>query len=152
MLFLGLVLVILGLVWLIWGRNFLGLLVVAAGVFILAMDIAKTVRKSMEKKKEKDSLKPVGTAVCRYDSGLPFAGGSCTVTAYAGYITFNVNGKEASLDLRKITDASAADGTFTVAYTKDDAAKTIICAYDASASGAFAGIVQHIRSNIKYEL
>lgn len=152
MLFLGLVLIILGLVWLFYASNFLGLLVVAAGVFILAMDIAKTVRKSMEKKKEKDSLKPVGNAVCRYDSGLPFASGNCTVTAFADHVGFNVNGKEANLDFAKITDVSASDGEFRVTYSKDSTAKTIVCAYDASAAGAFSGIVQHIRSNIKYEL
>ena len=152
MLFLGVVLIIVGFVWLFWGRNFLGLLVVAAGVFILAMDIAKTVRKYLEKKKAADKLKPIGSAVCRYDSGLPFGSGNCTVTLYSGYVLFDVGGKTASLDLLKITDVSASDGEFRVSYSKDSETKTVICAYDASAAGSFNDIAGHIRSNIKYEL
>jgi len=152
MLFLGLALVIVGLVWLFYGTNFLGLLVVAAGVFILAMDIAKTIKKSLEKKKANDLLKPVNSALCRYDSGLPFDCGSCTVTAYNDHVTFDVGGKTASLDFSKITDVSASDGEFRVSYSKDGSIGTVSCAYDASAANHFADIAGHIRSNIKFEL
>lgn len=152
MLFLGFVLVVLGVVWLLYARNFLGILVIAAGVFILAMDIAKTIKKAAGKKKEKDLAKPVLTADCRYEEGLPFSSGKCTVTVYREYVLFDVGGKNARVDFNRITDASASDGKFTLTYSRDGGTNTVVCSYDGSNADTMTGTAEQICKNIKFEL
>jgi len=152
MLFLGLVLVILGFVWLIFARNFLGILVVAAGVFLLAMDIAKTIIKSVKKKKEKDLTKPLLSVDCRYEEGLPFASGNCNLTVYREYVRFDVGGKNAQIDFTRITDASASDGSFRLSYSKDGETKNVLCSYDSGSADSFTNAAEQICKNIKFEL
>lgn len=151
MLFLGVALIAVGIFMLIWMRNIIGLIIAAAGVFILAMDIAKTIKKSAEKKKIKDSAKPLISGSCRYEEGLPFGSGDCTVTVFRDCVAFDVGGKNAKLDLTRITDASASDGSFRLTYSKDNSRKTVICSYDPDIH-IFTEIADTICKNIKFEL